>query len=293
MKHLQSEIKLNLIRFISKFLLKLGGRFFLSSSMVSSSRKIADFVLKSAISEDRILELQGFKIKLGDATRYLALVGDYEPSVTNLLKKEVKQGMYVFDLGANIGWFTLVFSKLVGDTGHVYAFEPDPYYFGILKENIELNNLKNVSIYQLAISNKLGIAKFNLNKWFGTFVLESKTITDNQLDVKTISLDDFCKANNVRADFIKMDIEGSEPKAFEGMRSVVLANHGIKIISEFNSYAIIDVGDSPEQYLDALERSGFNINQIDENNPGEFKPARKEKLLKLGKNSVNLYCFMP
>lgn len=259
--------------------------------MVSSSRKIADYVLKNAISEDRILEIQGLKIKLGNATRYLALVGDYEPAVTNLLKKEVTQGMHVFDLGANIGWFTLVFSRLVGDTGHVYAFEPDPYYFDILKENIELNKLKNVSIFQLAASNKVGVSKFNLNKWFGTYVLESNTITDNQLEVKTITLDEFCKTNNVKADFIKMDIEGSEPKAFEGMKDYVLVNQNIKIISEFNPYAIIDVGGSPEHYLDSLERSGFTINQIVENK-GEFKPVQKEELLKLGKNSANIYCFM-
>lgn len=290
---MKNGIKLRLLRLVGKFLIKIGGRIFLSASMASLSRKIADSILKNIIPQEGILDIQGFKIKIGKETRFLPLIGYYEPSVTSLIKKEVKKGMQVFDLGANIGWFTLFLSKQVGNTGHVYSFEPDPYYYKILKENVELNNLENVSIFQLAVSDKNGTARFNLNEWFGTYVLESKTRTDNSITVETITLDEFCKKHRTRIDFLKMDIEGSEPKAFAGMKDSIMNNSSIRIVSEFNPDAIIDTGYSPKEHLNSLESVGFVINQIVENHSGEFKPAQKEKLLKLGKNSANLYCFKP
>lgn len=290
-------IKLRLIRCISKFLLKIGGRSLSSHSspFLPLIYKTADLVLKGAGLESEIFEIQGFKIKRGRTTRLLILTGESpEQSTIALIKNEVKNGMHVFDLGANIGWFTLIFSKLIGDSGHVYAFEPDPYTFKILEENIELNKLKNVSIFQLAVSNKVGVAKFHLVKnQDAANVLESKTKTDNCLDVKTTTLDEFCTDHNTKIDFLKMDVEGSEPKVFEGMKNVIVANPKIKIISEFYPIGIIDVGSSPEDYLNSLELAGFIINQIDEKNLGKFKPAQKEELLRSRKFSFNVYCYRP
>ena len=290
---MKSGIKLKLIRYISKFLLKIGKKFILSSSLVQVSRKIADLALKNTIPDNEVFEIQGFKMKIGKATRYLLLAEDYEPSTTKLINKEVKNGMRVFDLGANIGWFTLVFSKLVGDSGIVYSFEPDPYYFHILKENIKLNKLKNVLIFQLAASNKLGMSSFNLNKTFGTYVLNSNTISENSQNVKTTTIDKFCQEHNTKIDFIKMDVEGSEPKTLEGMKKVIAANPNLRIISEFHPDAITDVGSSPENYLRNIEQAGFRIHKISEKHLGKIEPATKNELLKIHgiAGSANLYCF--
>jgi len=284
-------IKLNFIRIISKFFLKIGGNYILTRpSLRPNILKSADFILKYLTPENGIFEIDGFKIKRGRA-RYLMLVGDYEPSTTALIKKEVKKGMQVFDLGAGIGWFTLVMSKLVGSTGHVYAFEPDPNSFKILQENVELNNIKNVSIFQLAVSNKTGVAKFSLIKNKpGANVLESRSKTENRIDVKTTTLDEFCREHNVKIDFLKMDVEGSEPKVFEGMTNMISENPKIKIISEFYSGGIIDVGYSPKDYLNSLLQSGFNINQIDHKKLGNFFPFQIEKLTEKNYH-LNLFCF--
>ena len=282
--------KLLFIRGISKILLKIGKNFFLSSRFVQISKKIADLVLKSV--DDEIFEIQGFKIKRTKNMRYLILAGDYETSETNLTKKLVKPGMTVFDLGANIGWFTLVMAKLVGEKGHVYAFEPDPKYFNILNENIALNNVSNVSTFQLASSNKEGITKFNLNPEFGTYVLDSKTIDENEILVKTTTLDKFCKNGKIKVDFVKMDVEGSEPKTLEGMSETIQNNPYIQIISEFHPDAINDLDSSPKEYLEMLEKNGFKIFEILENGKGEFVPIEKKKLLKIHGHAgfINIYC---
>jgi len=215
------QFKLKLIRFLSKNFLKIGGKSLASnnSALTPIMYKIADFVIKKTNLENEIFKIQGFKIKKGRTTRQLILTGEFhEPSAISFIKKEVKNGMHVFDLGANIGWFTLVFSKLVGDTGHVYSFEPDPYTFKILEENIELNKLKNVSIFQLGISNKIGISKFSLvENQDGANKLESKTNVENCIKIKTTTIDAFCMEHNTKVDFLKMDVEGSEPKVFEGI----------------------------------------------------------------------------
>jgi len=287
-------IKIKLVKSLTKFLLSKGmGNVISHSPLRSSMYKIADYILKDAYPENEVFEVQGFKIKRG-TTRKLLLAGDIYPSMTALIKKEVKKGMYVFDLGANIGWFTLLFSKLVGEIGHVCAFEANPDTFKILKENIEINKIKNVSIFQLAISNKIGVARFNLDRFEdGESRLESKMKTQNPISVKTTTLDQFCAEHNMKVDFIKMHIEGSEPKAFQGMKNTISSNPKIKIISKFHPLKIIDVDSSPKDYLNSLEESRFIVNEIDENSMGEFRLAQKEKLLKNRKRIVDLYCFMP
>ena len=82
-----------------------------------------------------------------------------------MIKQEVKEGNNVIDIGANIGYFTLLFAKLVGPNGKVFAFEPDPTNFSILKKNIEENNYDNVILSQKAISDKTETTKLFLCKF--------------------------------------------------------------------------------------------------------------------------------
>lgn len=287
-----SGMKLRLIRAIFKFLMRIGGKFIISSSLSPLTYRIADFFVKRVLGTDGIFEINGLKMKKGRTTRYAILTGELESSTTNLIKNEVKDGMNVFDLGANIGLFTVLFSKLVGDSGHVYAFEPDPYLFNILKDNVELNKLQNVSVFPLAVSNKSGIAKFSLNSaQDGDNRLESTAMTENTINVETITLDEFCDKNNLRVDYIKMDVQGSEPKVFEGMKKLLSSNPKLKIITEFYPSAIIDLGSSPERFIDSLEQSGFIIKEISEGMVDQLRPINKEKLLKMKNAWPNLYCY--
>jgi hypothetical protein len=117
---------------------------------------------------------------------------------------------------------------------------------------------------------------------------ESKTLFENCIDIDTISIDEFCEQNDVKVDFIKMDIEGSEVKAFEGMKKTFLKNPKIKMIVEFNPQAISDVGSSPEDFITFLEQYGLIFEVIDENKKNKLNPITKKQLLK--SNVVNLFC---
>ena len=294
-----TQIRLRVIRFFAKISLKFGKGFFLSSRFIQTSRKIADKALENSLPNDEIYEIQGFKIKRGKSMRYLILTGEYEPAETDFIKKYVKPGMLVFDLGANIGWFTMILSKLVGNSGHVYSFEPDPDYFQTLKENVQLNHLTNVSLFQMGVSNTSGVGNFSLNKEFGTLVIDSKQKKDS-LQIEITTLDDFCKKNQIKIDFIKIDVEGSEILVFDGMKESVKNNPGMKFITEFHPNAIRGVGFSPESFFEKIRQMEFKIiicavglRTNHYTTDGEIKEIDVQKLLKLEgiTGSASLFCY--
>jgi len=92
----------------------------------------------------KIVNVLGHKMYLDDLdTLHLAINGIWEPLETNLIKNKIKEGDIVLNIGANIGYYTLLIARLVGSNGKVFAFEPDLNNFKILKKNIEINNYKN------------------------------------------------------------------------------------------------------------------------------------------------------
>ena len=86
----------------------------------------------------------------------LSIFRSYEPFETSLLTAEVRPGMTIVDIGANIGYYTLLFSKLTGESGCVYAFEPEPKNFALLQQNLSRNNRTNVVAFNLAASDLTG-----------------------------------------------------------------------------------------------------------------------------------------
>jgi FkbM family methyltransferase len=276
---------------VLKFLISNSEWMFKFPLIQTIAYKIADVLVNQVSDQNGFFEIFGFKMKKGRTTRYAILTGESEPITTKLISESVKDGMVVFDLGANIGIFTVLLSKLVGKNGQVYAFEPDPELNEILKQNVENNNLQNVFVYSYAISDQSKKSKFSINhKQDGDNRLNSSTMTQDMVDVETITLDEFCKKNNILPDFLKMDIQGSEPKAIRGMKNTLRNCSKIKIISEFYPDAIIDVGDSPNEFLEMLNKLGFTIKMIDEKSK-RIIPIEKEKFLKMKNEWPNLYCY--
>jgi FkbM family methyltransferase len=119
--------------------------------------------------------------------------------------------MVVYDVGANVGHYTLALSRLVGDSGRVYSFEPGVRWAYFLRRHIELNALRNVTLVQAAVSDSVGLVQFT--GW----------AIDNEGScvVPSISLDGFMAAGFPPPAFIKMDIEGAEASALQGARDLL------------------------------------------------------------------------
>ena len=180
-----------------------------------------------------------------------------EPEFMEIVDKEVSKGMVAFDLGANIGYVTLVMARNVGKDGHVYAVEPSPRNFAILKKNLEVNNYTNrVEVYQMAISSFNGEAQFNLSDASNLHSFIKTGHSRNAINVKTVTLDEFFK-DKPAPNFIKMDIEGAEVEAIEGMHEILEQRQGpMKILMEVHPMYYSQERSFAKQ-LERLFRNGF------------------------------------
>ena len=217
--------------------------------------------------------------------------GNYEKGEVELFKKIIKEGMIVVDIGANIGYYTLIAAKLVGENGKVVAFEPEPGNYSLLVKNIEVNGYDNVIPVQKAVSNKLGTIKLFLHP---TNVAAHRIYNSHDgrksIEIETITLDEFFKAQIDRIDVIKMDIEGAEIAALQGMKEILKKNDDLKSFTEFSPEAIRTFGYSPENSLNELMRYGFKLFQINAQK-GEITPIDIDTFMQMcsGVKATNLY----
>lgn len=219
----------------------------------------------------------------------------YEPTQTKLVKRIIKPGNVVVDIGANIGYYTLLFAKLVGPQGKVYAFEPDINNFKLLSKNIKANPYNNIILENKAVSDVTGKIKLYLSKdGTGAHKIHNKKNDREFIYVDSIALDDYFRSKKINIDFIKMDIEGAEVKALKGMKKLISSNTNLKLISEFNPTDILDIGDSPETYLESLYHLFGEVYNIDENSEEIIKYDMKKFIRKIKDGSLtptNLLCI--
>jgi len=202
----------------------------------------------------------------------LSTNGKFEEFETQIVKKIIQEGSTVVDLGANIGYYTLIFARLVGNKGKVFAFEPDPENFHILEKNLEINNYKNIILERQAVSNKSGKLRLYLdNKNKGAHTIFETEDNDSSIEIDSITLDDYFRNFKGKIDFIKMDIEGGEAEAVEGMSSL-LKRGSLIIMTEFNPFVLKKIGKDPLGCISLLQSYNFDIYHIDSKNR-EIKPV--------------------
>ena len=215
---------------------------------------------------------------------------EYEPGTTNFLKTILKKGMNVINIGANIGYFTLLAAREVGPTGKVFAFEPFPQTVELLKKNILVNGFENVTIESKAVSNKTDFATLLTGgSSLHNFISKKKFPIHTEIKVPTITVDEFLKHKNINIDLIFIDAEGQEPLIFEGMKNT-LQSQNLEIIFEFNPFTLEFSDTTPNDLLDQIQKMGFLQYLIDENT-SLLKPITKSELIKqiTPPNIANIY----
>lgn len=211
---------------------------------------------------------------------------------TELIEKALRKGDTFLDIGANLGYYTLIVAKIVGDGGKVFAFEPEPNNFALLKRNAEMNGLKNVVLVQKAVSNKSGKTKLFLSEErniFGGHSLYNNSWLNAKdfVTVDTITLDEFFKDYDSDIEVIKMDIEGAEGLALQGMQNLLRKNKNVKIFTEFSPIGLEASPIGPKEYLNMLLNFGFKIYEINEGKK-KLEPIKTDIL---NTNQTNLLCF--
>lgn len=148
------------------------------------------------------------------------LNGTYEREQTALFEQLLRPGATVLDVGANVGYYTLLASVLVGDAGRVHAFEPEPRNAGFLRDHVRINRRGNVTVQQAAVSDRAGTARFDFGSGSGTGHLADA----GAIEVRTLRLDDHCAEHGLAPSAIKIDVEGAEMSVLQGARET-LARH--------------------------------------------------------------------
>lgn len=233
---------------------------------VPALKQIANKLIKSAIPD--YLETDEWKLILDKddvaMSGYLVL-GSYEPETIKHFKDSLKEGATAVDIGTNIGYYTIIAGKKIGPRGKVFAYEPNRDSFNLLKQNIEINNFCNVTPVNIALSDSLGkrVLYFGDNKCTHSFADNRKT-GKNEI-VATDTLDNSLKKyGSPKIDVLKMDIEGAEILALEGMAETIKRSPGLAIFTELYPKAIRRLGRSPVEFLEKMRDFGFSISVIDE-----------------------------
>ena len=215
------------------------------------------------------IEIDGQKLFLDkeDSLLLSTRKNNYDKFEVESLKQIIKKGDIVVDLGANIGYYTLILAQLVGKSGHVYSFEPDPSNFEILSKNVKENKHDNVTLVQKAISDKNGKVELYVSKRN----LASHRIFDAEdnresIEVDVTTLDEYFKKFKKPIKFIKMDVEGAESAAISGASKIIQDSKNLVIMMEYFPKWIKKFGDIPEEILRSLVEKKFKLFNINQKN---------------------------
>ncbi len=188
--------------------------------------KISRFPLRFIPKDIELSILQG-RLKgkkwISGSSIHGCWLGCYENEKQSYFIDTVQEGSVVYDIGAHVGYYTLLASELVGPKGRVISFEPFPDNVRYLKRHIQINQCDNVTVVESAVSMESETLLFEESGSSYTGSLSEK----GTLEVTSVRLDDFISDGNPPPDYMKIDVEGEELNVFFGARSLILKYHPV------------------------------------------------------------------
>jgi FkbM family methyltransferase len=201
---------------------------------------------------------------------WLLIHGEWEPEETELVKKLIKPGDVFVDVGANLGYYTLLAVR--AGASHAYAFEAQPSTYELLGKNVIINwmtkfiTYENLAVYSHTTdldffvrerypgNSSVGFtAPEQLEKWFDT---------TTPTKVHAVSLDEYFADKPGKIDLIKVDVEGAEPAAFEGARHTLARNRDVKILCEWSPDQMATARQDPAHLVELWAEQGFRAHVL-------------------------------
>jgi FkbM family methyltransferase len=202
---------------------------------------------------------------------HLMLDGYWEMWNTEAIISLVKPGMTVLDIGAHCGYFSVLMGDLVGPTGHVHAFEPNPPIADLLRRTVAVNGFdERTTVHQVALGDSNGIAALDVpaNEPKNAHIVAGGA-TGGLIEVPLIRADHIQGALDTT--FIKIDAEGAEEAIWRGLAGILAADRPLTILLEFTSGRYAD----PVAFLDEILSHGFSLGIIDLEHGIEMRTARQ------------------
>ena len=190
---------------------------------------------------------------------------DFEQEEIAFLNKFLTKGDIFFDIGANVGLFTVHASKIVGANGKIFAFEPAKITHERLVENVKLNNRENVVTNKIAISDFTGEQEFFVSAEgydaFNSIVKPAKGEKYNNEMVKVVTIDDYVSSQNLvgKIKYMKIDVEGWEVPLFNGGKKIFSALNAPTLMVEFTEQNAISAGHTCNELFHQLVAYGYKL----------------------------------
>jgi FkbM family methyltransferase len=209
------------------------------------------------------IQLNGLTIYIPHSADYSYLLHEHEPGTQKLLQKSLKPGNIAVDVGANIGYLTLLMARLVSPNGKVYAVEPGEDNLLCLRKNIELNSCTNVEVLPVAAGAKRSSRPLYIRE-AGTLHSFYPRTEGHALasQVSEMPLDELLAG--IKIDLIKIDVEGAEIDVLAGMERILRNDPEIQCIIEWNPIALKRAGHTSNELPELLIQHGFQLWAIDE-----------------------------
>ena len=210
-----------------------------------------------------------FEYPLSSAIGENLFAGQFEPAEIAFVRRHLRPGDVVLDVGANAGLYTVIAARAVGNTGHVYAFEPDERAVKLLRRNVAVNGLKNVTVIEAAVSNETGERAFAAASDTAFSSLATIQRDDQQIEswrsVPTIRLDDAVVTHGIGVvKFLKIDVEGAEKLVLDGGTNLLLrAPDDFAILFEAFERNAEAFGYTVQDLLEILRSKGFHLGGFD------------------------------
>jgi FkbM family methyltransferase len=258
-RHRLAASRLSLDELVSEFL-----------GSVEFARRQAGRPAGEVFTGETVNACEGFLIRVDPADyavgHTVARTGSYEPEVSATLRKLLPPGATFVDIGANIGWFSLLAASLVGPTGRVIAIEPNPRNVALLRQSAKDNGFDNIDVVAVALGERAGAAALETDGSNGRLIpIEGPPshAVEASFVVATYPLDTVLnEVGATRVDAVKIDVEGAEPLVIRGSTRTLSESRPI-LISEFYPLAL---DSSPwgnaRRYLAMLRALGYRLSVI-------------------------------
>lgn len=188
--------------------------------------------------------------------------GTYEAGKTEAVLKTVSRGDVAWDIGGHVGYYAVIESRLVGDSGQVLVFEPRPLNAAYIRRHVELNQVRNITLIESAVSDQCGTAMFESRTGTGTGHLSES----GNLQVNTVVVDELVEQDGYPPpDFIKLDIEGAEVEALSGALRTIKKYRPKMLIATHDDEKhefVINLLESLDYQYEVLEDAGADTEII-------------------------------
>jgi FkbM family methyltransferase len=199
---------------------------------------------------------EGIRLAIFPRSEKYYWLGTYEPQVLREIATRLRPGDTYWDVGSHIGYMVAVASRLVGPNGSVIAFEPNPENLRRLRRTIELNELRNVTVRDVALTDRVGESQFFLSGSSSMGSLLQRAHETTAVSVRTSTIDEELKTLSLPA-LVKIDVEGNESRVLAGATQLLGGRH---------ADLIIEVLTQAQQVAVVQSLVGYQTSMLDERN---------------------------